>query len=68
MTGTQEIQNHLRPLDHHGDGKVTAEELKAFAEKSNCPLDAAKIKAFIEKHHKGNEKLDLKELATFLSA
>ncbi|THD28602.1 Calcium binding protein [Fasciola gigantica] len=69
MPSVQEVEKLLHVLDRNGDGKVSAEELKAFADDSKCPLDSNKIKAFIKEHDKNKDgKLDLKELVSILSS
>nr|QPF77369.1 FH8-CPB [synthetic construct] len=69
VPSVQEVEKLLHVLDRNGDGKVSAEELKAFADDSKCPLDSNKIKAFIKEHDKNKDgKLDLKELVSILSS
>ncbi|VDP76591.1 unnamed protein product [Echinostoma caproni] len=68
MPSVDEVRKVLHALDRNGDGKISADELKAFADDANCPLDVTTIKKFIAEHDKDQDgKLNLNELVSILS-
>ncbi|CAH8461015.1 unnamed protein product [Dicrocoelium dendriticum] len=68
MPSRDEVKQVLAFLDTNKNGKVSADELKAFLDSSKCTLDKALVKKFLDSHDKNKDgELDLDELACCLS-